>query len=78
MNRIAYINFNITIFVRKKNSLIKHPKGCILGCSMRKISVNSRQKLLIELWAVATLIEIKNLLEFFVSDKPEPGNTSFF
>ena len=45
-----------------------------LECSPRKISIIFRQKLLIELRAIVTLIQIKNLLKFFVSDKPKPGN----
>ena len=42
--------------------------------SWDKSRLLSQQKLLIELGTIATLIQIKNILEFFVSDKPEPGN----
>ena len=42
--------------------------------SNRRHFVFSQQKLLIELRAIATLLQIKNLFEFFVSDKPTPGN----
>ena len=45
-----------------------------LECSQRKISVIFRQKLLIEVRTIETLIQIKNLFEFFVSDKPKPRN----
>ena len=50
----------------------KHSSG-ELFLSNRRHFVIPQQKLLIELQAIATLTQIKNLFELFISDKPEPG-----